>query len=68
MHATTLLVGFASCMMGIGHCCHAIRPILLQCYDCTYLRCVELIVTVLRTAVTLRVKFYCYVIVLISDV
>ena len=46
MHATTLLVSFASGMMGAGDCSHAIRPILLQCY-CTCLRCVEFIVTVL---------------------
>ena len=51
MHATTLLVGFASGMMGAGHFSHGIRPILLQCY-CTCLRCIEFIVAVLflRTA------------------
>ena len=51
MHATTLLVGFASGMMGAGHFSHGIGPILLQCY-CTCLRCVEFIVAVLflRTA------------------
>ena len=35
---------------GAANCCDAMRHILLQCYYCTYLRCVELIVVVLRTA------------------